>query len=351
MKAIVCSGGGAKGAYEAGVVTTLIKDGEDFDIVCGTSIGAINASFTAQGKIDELATVWHSIASTKIIDPVPRVRAIQALLNEAVAVVEAHNALEKFERVAQGSLRAIAKLRELSPLETLLKVKGALEPTGAQKILSKHLSLSDVNRILIASATNLSLQRQETFFLFPEGYASYQAEFCAQEKEAIEFTPALFAETIRASGAIPAAFEPVPLPIAGASPWAYVDGGVTNNTPIGQAIDAGADTITILYVDPEEGPGQQPTATLADILMGCFSMMQQRILALDYQTALRVNDAVGAAATDTKEKSVVKIRTFRPSTVLAPGIIDFNRQDLIDAAFAQGQADARNPALRDRYVT
>jgi NTE family protein len=351
MNAIVFSGGGAKGAYEAGLVSTLITEyDEKFDVVCGTSIGAINASFTAQDKITELAGVWRTIKEANIVDPVPRVAAIQKLLNEAVAVVEAHG-LVKFEMVARTSLDTISSLQVLSPLEKLVTVTGALEPTGAQKILSGNLSLSDVKRILIVSATNLTCQRQETFFTFPGDYVQHQAAFCKAEPEAIPFRPDLFAETVRASGAIPGAFEPVRLPVQPASPWAYVDGGVTNNTPIGQAIDAGADSITIVYVDPDSGPSQQPSANLAEILMGCFSLMQQRILALDYQTALRVNDAVGANANDTKGKQIVRIRTFRPATALAPGIIDFNKQDLVDSAFADGQAAARNAALRERWVT
>jgi len=121
----------------------------------------------------------------------------------------------------------------------------------------------------------------------------------------------------------------------------YVDGGVTNNTPIGQAIDAGADDITILYVDPPDTRGRLATDNLAEILLGCFSMMQQRILDLDLQTAMRVNDAVGANATDTATKRIVKVRTFRPKLPLSVGIIDFDKQTLINDAFNMGVADAR----------
>ena len=40
MKALVLSGGGARGAYEAGVACGLVAAGEQFDLVCSTSIGA-----------------------------------------------------------------------------------------------------------------------------------------------------------------------------------------------------------------------------------------------------------------------------------------------------------------------
>lgn len=51
VSALVLSGGGAKGAYEAGAITSLWKTNGPFDIVVGTSIGAINAAFVAQNDV------------------------------------------------------------------------------------------------------------------------------------------------------------------------------------------------------------------------------------------------------------------------------------------------------------
>ena len=52
--AIVLSGGGARGAYEAGVLSYLFEEiyprlptGFEFDIVSGTSVGAIHAGYIA----------------------------------------------------------------------------------------------------------------------------------------------------------------------------------------------------------------------------------------------------------------------------------------------------------------
>ncbi len=63
MKALVLSGGGALGAFEAGAIKALHDGGSEFDLICGTSIGAINASFAAQDKIDELTALWLGIAT------------------------------------------------------------------------------------------------------------------------------------------------------------------------------------------------------------------------------------------------------------------------------------------------
>jgi len=50
----VLAGGGARGAYEAGVLATLFERivprlpaGFEFDVISGTSVGAIHAAYTA----------------------------------------------------------------------------------------------------------------------------------------------------------------------------------------------------------------------------------------------------------------------------------------------------------------
>ena len=53
MKALVLGGGGAFGSYEAGVATALLRR-EKYDLVCGVSIGAINAALICAGKDDGL---------------------------------------------------------------------------------------------------------------------------------------------------------------------------------------------------------------------------------------------------------------------------------------------------------
>lgn len=74
-KALVLSGG-AKGAFELGVVDYLVNDLKmDFQVICGVSTGALNASMLSQGKgydglkekLEKLKEVWFSIGSEKDI--------------------------------------------------------------------------------------------------------------------------------------------------------------------------------------------------------------------------------------------------------------------------------------------
>ena len=79
QRALVLQGGGALGAYEAGAFRALYefiseKDKENplFDIVAGTSIGAINAAILVshvidsnswEGSVEKLLGFWKYIAS------------------------------------------------------------------------------------------------------------------------------------------------------------------------------------------------------------------------------------------------------------------------------------------------
>lgn len=50
-KAVVLSGGGAKGGYQIGVWKVLRQMGFTPDIVVGTSVGALNGALMALGRL------------------------------------------------------------------------------------------------------------------------------------------------------------------------------------------------------------------------------------------------------------------------------------------------------------
>jgi NTE family protein len=66
---LVMQGGGSLGAYECGVYKALSKHGKRFDIVAGTSIGAINAAIIASNITDDdpskkLEDFWLTLAQS-----------------------------------------------------------------------------------------------------------------------------------------------------------------------------------------------------------------------------------------------------------------------------------------------
>lgn len=61
MRAIVLAGGGAKGSYQIGVWRALRELGITYDIVCGTSVGALNGVFFVTGEYALAKYIWSTV--------------------------------------------------------------------------------------------------------------------------------------------------------------------------------------------------------------------------------------------------------------------------------------------------
>lgn len=64
--ALVLGGGGSKGAYEMGVWKALVEMDIPFQIVCGTSIGAINGAMVAQGSYVDAQKLWDTVETNQV---------------------------------------------------------------------------------------------------------------------------------------------------------------------------------------------------------------------------------------------------------------------------------------------
>ncbi|MGH6633100.1 MAG: patatin-like phospholipase family protein, partial [Sphingopyxis sp.] len=81
--AIVLSGGGAKGAFQVGVVHELVVNrGVCLDIVAGVSTGAIQALAVAQDDVPELLDTWLAIRGNSSIYKERPLGVIGGLLGE-----------------------------------------------------------------------------------------------------------------------------------------------------------------------------------------------------------------------------------------------------------------------------
>ncbi len=67
-RAIVLSGGGARGSYEVGVWKALAEMGQEFDIVTGSSVGSLNGAIMAQGELDTAYELWESLDTSHVLD-------------------------------------------------------------------------------------------------------------------------------------------------------------------------------------------------------------------------------------------------------------------------------------------
>ena len=75
-RALVMSGGGAKGAFELGAIDYLVNDLKlDFDVISGVSTGSLNAAMLAQGRgyeglkaqLRDLKREWFNLKKSDII--------------------------------------------------------------------------------------------------------------------------------------------------------------------------------------------------------------------------------------------------------------------------------------------
>jgi NTE family protein len=89
---LVLQGGGSLGAYECGVYKTLVKHNIKFDVVSGTSIGALNAAIiaahsydTVKNSVKELEHFWLELAETLI--PLPEQFSLLYFTDEARAIL------------------------------------------------------------------------------------------------------------------------------------------------------------------------------------------------------------------------------------------------------------------------
>jgi predicted acylesterase/phospholipase RssA len=71
MRVLITSGGGAKGAFSVGVLDYLKKERniDHFDLISGTSTGALIASLASVGKIQQLVDVYLSTTNSDILIP------------------------------------------------------------------------------------------------------------------------------------------------------------------------------------------------------------------------------------------------------------------------------------------
>lgn len=61
-RGLVLAGGGAKGAYTFGCLLAFKEAGIAFDVVAGTSVGALNAAIWSSGALDEGRELWRTIS-------------------------------------------------------------------------------------------------------------------------------------------------------------------------------------------------------------------------------------------------------------------------------------------------
>ncbi len=318
--ALVLSGGGARGAYQAGVIKALSEIAFECDIttslpiITGTSAGAINATFLAAHADDfkaageKICRIWSGLQSPQVIrtDTLSLTRIGFRLLRE----------------LTTGSFVKRKKslgLLDTSPLKDLLMASIPFEKI-AENINNKHL------HALAITATNYANSDRVTFVqgssdLKPWRKVRRRSEMCAIE-----------ANHVMASTAIPIFFPPVQVDTA-----FYGDGCLRNLTPLSPAIKLGAQNLIVVGVqkeirleDPTDGTPIMPTfARVVSVVTNAILMDN---VYMDIERLSRINETVRLL--DEKEKAAtslhpVNIVHVRPSEDI--GKIAFEESEKLPA--------------------
>jgi NTE family protein len=315
--AIVLSGGGARGAFEAGVIAALSKR-RKFDIVCGTSIGAINAAFTAQQAFVELDQLWSTISTLKIVHYVDIVNRVNSFIDDV-------EGLRGKLFAALGNFHLVNDWCKIGSKKALLALRGVIDPEPIRSLLDPVLSVNALKSTLVISATNLTNGTSDAFYSFVNASEEDVQRFLAfrAPDPTYPLKQVNYVDVVRASASIPGAFEPVRMNLGDPGlVHDYVDGGVANNTPINMAVAAGATEVLVVFLDPVGTTLPTiPTANLYQIGLASLGVMQQKILESDMRLARRDG---------------VTIKEIRPSKPISISVLDFNNGDGIRAAYQDG---------------
>lgn len=297
--ALVLSGGGARGAYQAGVVKALtevsLENGinNPFPIITGASAGAINAAFLASSvhqpslAAENIVKLWQSLTTEQIF---------------------------KTDRFSLGRI-GVRFLRQLTSgdMDQTKSASALLNTDPLRQFITKHLNKKDIqNNIdrgllhgLGIATTEYSRSERITFVQGHESIPMWERPRRHSERTQIDV------EHIMASSAIPLFFPPVKV---GNS--YFGDGCLRNSAPLSAAIKFGGEPLIVIgvkkHVTTQESRQRRTTIpSLAVILSTVINTLFMDPLDVDIERYTRINQLL-----DEKEKRLSELRHYRQSKML-----------------------------------
>jgi len=283
---LVMTGGGARGAYQAGVLKRIgeIKRvqarGNPFPIIGGSSAGAINGSALAAGSDDfssastTTARLWADLRPSDIF--------------RCDALAQTQNSLTWMLDLSLGGLFGGGNAHSL------------LDATPLRHFLKKYL---DCDRIqdniknghlyaIAISATNYTSGKSYLFIQGRKGHPMWN------RSRRVTLATKITIDHICASAAIPVVFQPVKLQTARGTAF-FGDGCARLQQPLSPIIRLGAEKIFAIGVRCEnlehhEEAADQRSPSLAQVLGVLFNVMFLDHLATDIEHLERLNQLLGS---------------------------------------------------------
>ncbi|GAA4616708.1 patatin-like phospholipase family protein [Actinoallomurus liliacearum] len=312
---VVLAGAGARGAYEAGVMSVLLPEldnrGYRPSVFVGTSAGAINAAlFASLAHLDaaeaaeRALSMWRSVRRGMVFRPILPTLPFAAM--------------RYLLRLGNLPIPMTGGLLDTRPLGT------ALARMLNWRDLHKNLRTGAVKAVAV-TATASHTGRTQIFIESPNVRTPENDLI-----RAVDYLDAhLMPDHIMASAAIPVLFPPVRIKTEETDGW-YIDGGVRLNAPIEPAIDLGVERVVVIATDPGkrldkpigDHAGMPPTVqdTFAQLLNGALVDYMLE----DLNTLRDINQLVRAGATNVMSRATG--RKYRVIDCLfagpAPGDVD-----------------------------
>ena len=253
-KVFVLQGGGALGAYQAGVYAGLAESGEAPDWIAGVSIGAINAALIAgnppERRVARLREFWEGVSSRSPFVPPSLLDPMRTMLNRASAASAMAFGVPGFFvprfpppfMAPDGSTGALSYY-DTAPLKATLEELADFDLINEQQV---RLSLGAVN---VRTGNSVYFDNTKT-----------------------QIRP----EHVLASGALPPGFPPVE--IDGEIYW---DGGIVSNTPLWYVLDEDFRMDALIFqVDVFSATAEPPKN---------LSQVQERAKDIQYSSKTRFN--------------------------------------------------------------
>lgn len=239
---LILSGGGARAAYQVGVLAAIAELLPDeaqnpFQVIVGTSAGAINAVSLASGAmhfktaIERLTAFWQAV------------RSHQVMRSDWWGVIAQARRFLGHSLLGLGARLPVA-LIDSSPLRELLEAQ--FQASGIEQAIAGHQL-----RAVAVTAFGYESGQAVTFY---QGRGTIDAWL---RHRRIGVPTVLSVEHLMASSAIPLLFAPVKI-----GPQYFGDGAVRQSAPISPALHLGANRVLVIGVsgNPRGPAAVEPVA-------------------------------------------------------------------------------------------
>ena len=288
LTALVLSGGGARAAYQVGVLRALVRIRHEalgpmarqrnpFGVICGTSAGAINASALAchadrfEAAVELIAKVWRNFRAEQVY----RADSLGVIRSGAqwLTMLSAGWVIARWRRIKPRSLLDNAPLGEL--LQRLVPLE--------------RLPLMLSQRHLQALAVTASSYSSGEHYTFYESAAPVQPWLRSQR---VAVPGRLSHQHLLASSAIPFVFPATR--IESVSEGWFGDGSMRQTAPLSPAVHLGAQRLFIVGVGRRQESTHRVAAprgypTLAQIAGHALSSIFLDALTVDVERMQRIN--------------------------------------------------------------